>query len=857
MLPNGATVLTLSTPGTGVVTILTHVKAGYFNEPDEVAGMAHLFEHMFFKGSKGYPTPEGLDNELGALGGQDNAGTIYDSTTYHFTLPKEGFERAAALHADALARPEFDPKELAKEAEVVIEESNRKYDNPPAVATERMYATAFTKHRMKRWRIGSNEVLRGIKRDNLVAFFDTLYRPSNFVVVIAGDVTHEEALRVVTKTFGAIPKGTVDKKRGPAEPPQTEMRFGASSADLRAGWSVYGWQTPGVGHADEDALGVVAAILGGGRSSRLFRAVVGPQGASQVEAGHSAYDDIGIFEVQASFEEARRAEVDKRVLTEVARLAAFGPTATELALARAQIEADLLRGLETSLSQAQYLGHFEARGGYDRIRESLLELASLTPERVREVARKYLVTEHLTVYHYQPKGAKVATREEVLALAREAAKAPESAPAADSAVLAPQAAFPPAGKGATELVEKLPNGATLLVIPRPGRTMMSLGVYFEGGRLHESSADAGIATLAARSARRGTAKRSAEELDRAVALLGADLAPVVGERNAGFALDLPVTRARDGIALLTELVETPAFPEDGVAEEKRLLLAAQKRALDSGTDRPLQLLYAGLFPGHPYGFPDEGLPGTLDALDAAKLKAFWARRAVSDGALVVVAGDVDAAAVKEALKGFLDRLPRRTVALSAVPAVVPPAARLETSEIRTRKQTAMVLAFPTASVSEPDYPALRLLQQVTSGLSGTFGKELRGKQSLAYTVRTEAPIRSLTGFFLAYLATDVSKEDAAKAALLKEIGRLTGDGIEDRAVARAKASFAGAARIRLQSTGAIAGERVRNHFLSLPADFTPRLIEKINALSSEDLRAVAKKYLAGDVYVFAALRGKG
>src|SRR3954465_13866048 len=201
VLPNGLTVLAREQRGSGVVAINTWVKAFYFNEPDEVAGMAHLFEHMFFKGSTAYPGPEAIAHAISSVGGGSNAGTIYDSTNYYVVVPKENFQAAVAIEADAIANPLFAPAEPKKEAEVVIEESNRKLDNAPAVAFERMLATSFTQHRIKRWRIGSNEVLRNIKRDNLLAFFETLYRPENIIVSVAGDVTHEEALAAVTERF--------------------------------------------------------------------------------------------------------------------------------------------------------------------------------------------------------------------------------------------------------------------------------------------------------------------------------------------------------------------------------------------------------------------------------------------------------------------------------------------------------------------------------------------------------------------------------------------------------------------------------------------------------------------------------
>jgi predicted Zn-dependent peptidase len=329
-LPNGLTLLVREQPGTGVVAINTWVKAGYFNEPDEVAGMAHLFEHMFFKGSKKFPGAEQISQELAAVGGDTNAGTIYDSTNYFFVVPTEGFGRALEIMADAIANPLFDAGELERESEVVIEESNRKLDNPPALSLERMIATSFTQHRIKRWRIGSNEVLRNIERENLLQFFRTLYLPQNMILSIAGDVRAADVEKAVAATFGTLATAGFDKRRGPAEPAQTEFRYGSSTGDLKQGYSVFGWHTQGVGGDAELALDLASQILGSGRSSRFFRHVVGPDAAATANVFHYQFDDVGLMIAQASFDEARRAEVDRRLLGEIERLKIHGPTAYEL-----------------------------------------------------------------------------------------------------------------------------------------------------------------------------------------------------------------------------------------------------------------------------------------------------------------------------------------------------------------------------------------------------------------------------------------------------------------------------------------------------------------------------------------------
>jgi len=855
VLPNGLTVITREQKGTGVVAINTWVKAGYFNEPDEVAGMAHLFEHMFFKGSKKFPGAEEIAQEISKVGGQSNAGTIYDSTNYYVVIPKEGFRRGLEIQADAIANPLFDPAELKKEAEVVIEESNRKFDNPPAVSLERMFATAFTQHRIKRWRIGSNDVLRSIQRDNLVAFFETLYRPENIILTITGDVTSDEALAAARATFGTIPKGTLKKGRGPTEPSQTGFRFGQSTADLKQGYSVLGWHTVGVGNPDEQALDVVAAILGDGRASRLYGAVVSPDGASTVAAAQEVFDDVGILFIQTSFDEMNRAEVDRRTLAEVERLRAHGPTAYELQLVKNRIESGLVFGIQGVLGQAQALSQSEAREGYRSLATHLQELRALTPEKVQAAAVKYLTVDNLTLYQYRPKGTPDIAAPQALAAVR-AAMAQAPAAVAAQPMPAPSEAARPAAVDRDPVVTKLANGATLIVRERPGAPVVSVGVYFRGGGSGENSANAGVTQLMTRVMQRGTEKRDADQINREIEFLGTEIGIDLDSDYLGFRLDILRTNIRPGLDLLADVILNPTFPKDGLEEERHIQIGAIRRAYDSSTIRPVQLAFRDLWGAHPYALPQAGSIESVQSIDAAALRSWWERTVRANDAVILMAGDIALDDAKSLAESAFARLPARDVAPVADLPLQVPSARIETVEYRDRRQSAIVVLFPTVPASDPDWPKLRLIGSVTSGLAGTFFAELRGKRSLAYTVFAADASRKDAGAFMAYLATEAAKEGEATTALLGEIRRLRTDGMTAADVDRAKTYFAGSTRIRLQTSGNMLEDYAANYLYGLGLDWTPKLLGIIAGLTLEDLKAASAKYFATDNYVLAVLRGK-
>lgn len=853
-LPNGLTLLVREQPGTGVVAIDTWVKAGYFHESDEVAGMAHLFEHMFFKGSQKFPGAEQIAQELAAVGGQSNAGTIYDSTNYYFVVPKEGFRRAVEIMADAVANPLFDADELARESEVVIEESNRKQDNAPALATERMLATSFTEHRIKRWRIGSNEVLRNIRRDDLLAFFRTLYRPQNMIVAIAGDVTAAEVDAAVAASFGALPTGELTKRRGPAEPPQTAFRYGRSTGDIQQGYSVLGWHTVGVGGADDQAIDLAAEILGGGRSSRFFRHVVGPEGAATADASHWQFEDVGVFVVQASFDEARRAETDRRLLAEIERLKAHGPTAYELRVAKNRLVSNLVLGLESALGQVQTLAYVEANYGYRALGTRLAALEAITADQVRDAARRYLTTDALTLYHYAPQDAPALDREAALAQVRAATSRP---PAAELAATLPPAPAPVRGAGADRpaTLDRLANGATLIVRERPGAPSVSFGFYLLGGRSAESSANAGITRLAASTLRRGTTSRSGEQIDRELELLGTQLGLDVDADAVGLTLDVLRDNLRPALDLAADVALRPTFPADGVEEERSLQLAAIRRSFDSSFQRPAALAYAALYGTHPYGLPSTGTADSVTTLAAGDLAEWWRGLLSAQNAVLVLVGDVDAAEGRALVERAFADLPRDGAPRAAVRDPQPPPARLETIEYRNRKQSAIAMLFPAPPPGHPDAPKLELLQRVTSGLAGTLFAELRGRRSLAYTVFAGYQPFRQGGAFLAYLASDAAKEPQAKEALLAELRRLATDGFSAEDLARGKSSFAGATRIGLQTNAAQLGDLVENHVHGLGLDGTEKTLAAADATTLEDLRATAARYTGQETFVTAVLRG--
>src|SRR6478735_9342776 len=217
VLPNGLTVLLRRDTSAPVVAIVTHVKAGYFDETDDVSGIAHVLEHMFFKGTARRGVGE-IAKETKASGGYLNAHTIYDNTVYDTVLPSSGFAKGLDIQADAYANSVIDSGELAKEMEVIIQEAKRKSDSPSAVATETLYELLHDAHRMRRWRIGREPGLRAFTREMMNGFYRNFYKPSNTILSISGDIDPADALGKGTELYGSLSEGQPTRNPGPIEP---------------------------------------------------------------------------------------------------------------------------------------------------------------------------------------------------------------------------------------------------------------------------------------------------------------------------------------------------------------------------------------------------------------------------------------------------------------------------------------------------------------------------------------------------------------------------------------------------------------------------------------------------------------
>lgn len=836
VLQNGLTVLVKADPDSEVVAIVTYVKAGYFDEPDETVGISHVLEHMFFKGTPTRGVGD-IARQTKASGGYLNAHTIYDHTSYYTVLPAASFARGLEIQSDAFCNSVIDAGELARELEVIIQEAKRKEDNPSAMVTESLYALLHDTHRIRRWRIGREDGLRALTREEVLRFYRANYRPSNTILCVAGGVDADVALAAIERAYGDMDDALVPRDRGPAEVASPGFRYGEITGDVTRTQLTLGWRTPALADPVTPALDVTAMLLSAGRASRLYRAVRERKLASDVSAYNSTPTEIGVFVVRAETEPDRTAAAARAIHGQIESLRRGDIDRSELERARSLFESGWVRRLETMEGQAHYLAEWEAQGSWRLGEEYHDRVLGVDAAEVAEAAARFLAEERCGAMIYRPATAPqvAGSPADFRALLRgDGERLVYESPAAASAVRSGQVEREKSEHGVD--VFRTARGIPILARRRGSIPLVSIAVVSAAGSAHDRADQSGLALLLARTAVKGTMTRSAEEIAAQAELLGGSIGASVTSETLGWSMSVPTHRFEAALELLADVVQNPSFPDGALETERTIALSDLASFRDDMHSYPIYLASAAAFGEHPYARPTLGSERSLRAISAHDLRERHARSIARGRVAVGIVGDMETHHAAELAAGALERLRFEEPGELSRPQW-PENVRVSTEE-RDKAQTALAIAFPGPSRRDDDRFTARLIALMASGLGGRFFDELRERQSLAYTVSVHSSERVLAGSFLAYIATAPEKEERARAGLLHEFQRLREDLVTPEELERAKEYAVGTHAIRRESNSALLAEMIDAWLfgrLSEPAEFESR----IRSVTREDVRELA------------------
>lgn len=383
-LPSGLTVLSDEMPTVESASVGVWVCAGTRDETPEQNGIAHLLEHMAFKGTA-RRSPRAIAEEIEAVGGQINAYTSREQTAYYARVLADDVPLAVDMLADILQNSTLDAEELAREREVVVQEIGQAQDTPDDIVFDHFQAAAYPDQAMGRPVLGTAETVRAMDRDAVGAYLARHYRGKRMILAAAGRVEHDALVALAAEAFADLPPG----EAGDAEPARYAGGESRDPRQLEQLHLVLGF--PGLAYDDEDyyALSVFSTLYGGGMSSRLFQEVREERGlAYSIYSFHSSYTDTGMFGVYAGTSPADVEELLDVIAKESGALAET-VSEEEIARARAQIKAGVLMALESSWARCERLAnHMMSFGRIVPIEEMVARIEAVDGAAVERIARR-------------------------------------------------------------------------------------------------------------------------------------------------------------------------------------------------------------------------------------------------------------------------------------------------------------------------------------------------------------------------------------------------------------------------------------------------------------------------------------
>lgn len=417
VLENGLKVLVKPDARAPVVTVQVWYRVGSADEHDGITGISHMLEHMMFKGTETL-APGEYSRIIAANGGQENAFTSRDYTAYYQNLASDRLEIAFKLEAERMRHLKLDPDEFSRELEVVREERRmRTEDDPQSLTYERFNAAAFEVSPYRHPVIGWASDIEQYRVEDVRDWYRQWYAPNNATLVVAGDVEPEAVFALAEQHFGPLQAESIADPKTRPEPEQRGEKHLSVKAPAQEPWLIMGYKTPVLLTAETEwepyALEMLSAVLDGGSSARFSRELVrGRQIAASLDASYSAFSrHAQLFSIDGV--PARGQSIDalqSAVHQQLEQVREELVAPEELERIRTQLIADKVYEQDSLFYQAMLLGILESVGlGWELADTYVERIGAVTPEQIREVARKYLVPDHLTVAVLDPQPIKGTT----------------------------------------------------------------------------------------------------------------------------------------------------------------------------------------------------------------------------------------------------------------------------------------------------------------------------------------------------------------------------------------------------------------------------------------------------------------
>ncbi len=822
-LKNGMEVLLRSMPDAPLVSSQIFIKTGSIYEGRNVgAGLTHFLEHVVSGGTTTQRSEKENNKILEELGGNTNAYTSYDRTVYYIDTTPDKFGTALDLLLSYALECTLDPAEVAREHKVIEREILMNQNNPDRELWQLFSETAYREHPIRHPIIGYLDQFRRVTREELQAYYQARYVPSNMILAVAGKLDLEAALKQVLAAAGDYPRTTAAPVYIPEEPAQVgPRRVEATSKLTQVTRLELGFPSISLTNPDLYALDVLSMILGSGRTSRLYQALKERESVvlSVSSSSWTPHFAPGIFAVSMTLAPDQVDRALDITWNEIDRIRKEGPTSEELERAKTKVETQYVYGLQAASAAAGDLAYSLYGTGDIYFNRSYTDrIQAVTAEQVKQAAQTYLDRHRFTLAVLNPE-----SREKL-----EALKTSE------------------VGASAPIRTFTLENGLKVLVQRDTSLPMAAVSLYGNGGTPYDPEGKAGLCSFMTDMLTRGAGGMDASEIARTVEDLGANLSTGSG-RNTYYLRGQVLSRDLDSfLSLAAAVLLRPDFPQDEMEKLRRDTLLNMRRKNEYWIEEVDRIFRETQFKKNDSAQDVFGNEESVKSFTREDLVRFHDELVKPDHMVVAVFGDVDPEQVSLLIRKYFGGLHAGNL-----PAVAEHPEEFKIPDDRTvvkrNEKTAagLLVAYPGLPLSDPRKPVLDVIDAMTSGMhypGGWLQQALRGgDRSLVYVVHAFPSYYPDGGLFRVVAQCEPKDADRVRDIILRQMERTAAGEFTDKELNTAKDLAATTYRISLDTLTSRADTAALNEITGLGADYSEKYPDLLREVGRDAVKSLAKE----------------
>ncbi|KPK77729.1 MAG: hypothetical protein AMJ89_01905 [candidate division Zixibacteria bacterium SM23_73] len=830
-LSNEMQVILVEKHANPMIACMIYVNAGSKYETDFNNGVTHFLEHLLFDGTK-TKTRIDINEGIKSKGGYINAFTSKELTCYMVLMPKEFIESGLDVQSDMLFNSIFPDTELAKERKIVIEEIKMNEDNVDYQVEKFFAAQAYKKTPYARPVLGYENIISTISKEEIIDYYHTYYEPNNMVCLVIGDFQTEAMMDLLEKYYGGIPAKPLPKLAEIhfTSPAGQEVKYKEVQAENT--YINLGFNGPKFDDPDYYPFDVLAQILNSGETSPLTKVLT--EGSDPLATDVSAYLEtqkefttLNIDVITNSSDKADR--ILKSAVNVLMSLGEKPPKKEELDRVLVSSKTHRYYQEEKLLFYGMMIASTMVTCGWDFLETYIDELEKVTPKKVQAVASEYF-----------------------------------SDPKYIATVVKPKKGNPSGEKNPTSSIYKkqvLPNGLTVIVKSNPDSKVLGINILGKNRSAMEPDGKTGIADFTNRMLLKGTKSRSAEQIAKDLANIGAEITlvdipwipydDVYTTHSFTFIKFQTIDEFTDkGLELLSDLVINSNFPEEEIGKTQKEMMSLLGRGKGSTSQTCRNLFYSTLFKDHPYGKPIMGDARSIGAITRDDLIEFHKRFYSPNNVIITVCTNMPADQMMDKIKNAFGKLPRVDFPEPQISAPSPLSSPLKATKEMEKEQIYIYLGQPMPGINSLDAPALALMNSI---LSSRLGLNLREVKGLAYSVGSSISFEKDFGWFIASIGTRPQNYQEALDGILGEMKKIKEEEVTPDELEKAKNGIWGSMLFYRLSRINQAYYMGVDEFRGAGYDYDDKYIESLRKVTIDQVKEVAEKYLDTDNYVLAVV----